>query len=101
MKEGSIVGALPASLLNEVANRFGFATIVQHTCSRLTTSSYQTSTKNIYIIWYYDTVANEVTNQNDTRMVVNKGLTTNRDKNHRLKPRGSNDTSLLLDCVDS
>ena len=46
-------------------------------------------------------VANEVTNQNDTRMVVNKGLITNRDKARGLKLKGSNDASPLLSFVDS
>ena len=40
MKERSIVGALPTTLLSEDTNRFWFTTVSDHTQSRLTTSSY-------------------------------------------------------------
>ena len=46
-------------------------------------------------------ISNEVTNQNDTRMIINKGLTASRDKNGGLKLRGGNESSPLLDSVDS
>ena len=101
MIEGSIIGAIPATLLNERANRFGFASIGDHVRSRLTASGYQTSTKDSYIAWCYDMISNEITNQNDTRMVVNKGLTASQDKKGNLQLRGGNQSSPLLDSVDS
>ena len=46
-------------------------------------------------------VSNEVTNQNDTRMIINKGLTARRDEYGDLKLGGGNESSPLLDSVDS
>ena len=46
-------------------------------------------------------VSNEVINQNDTRVVVNKGLTASRDKAGFLKLRGDNDTSPFSESVGS
>ena len=80
MKEGSIVGAIPATLMCEKATKLGFASLADHTRSRLTASGYQTSTKDSYICWCYDGVSNEVTNHSDTRMVVNIGLTASKDE---------------------
>ena len=73
----------------------------QHTRSRLTASGYQTSTKDSYICWCYDSVCNEATNHSDTRMVINKGLTASKEESSGLKLRGGNDTSPLLDAIDS
>ena len=75
MKEGSLVGAIPETLLSENTYRFGFASIPQHIWSSLTTSGYQTSTNDRYICWYYDSMTNLATNKRDTLMVVNKGIT--------------------------
>ena len=44
MKEGSLVGNIPATLIIENTYRFGFASLPQHIWSRLTTAGYQTST---------------------------------------------------------
>ena len=35
--EGKLVGALPATLLNENCSKFGFASIPEHTLSRMAT----------------------------------------------------------------
>ena len=101
MYEGSIVGAIPATLLNENASKYGFANIAQHTRCRLTSSGYQTSTNASYITWCYDAVCNEATNHSDTRMVINKGLTASKEESSGLKLRGGSNTSPLLDSIDS
>ena len=84
MKEGSLVGAIPAKLLSENTYRFGFASIPQHIWSILTTEGYQTSTNDRYICWSYESMTNIATNKYDTRMVVNKGLTASQDESSEL-----------------
>ena len=44
MKDNSVVGAIPASLLSELISSFGFSSLPDHIRSRLTSSSHQTST---------------------------------------------------------
>ena len=101
MREGSLVGAIPATLLNENTKKYGFATIPQHVRSRLTSAGYQTSTNDRYICWSYDMMTNLATNQHDTRMVVNRGLTASKNESSGLNLRGGGDESALLDGVDS
>ena len=101
MKEGSIIGAIPATLLTENIKLFGFTTIPQHIRSRLSSPSYQTSTNSNYISWSYDTLVNLATNKHDSRMVVNKGLTASKDESSGLSLRGGNESSALLDSIDS
>ena len=101
MKEKSLVGAIPASLLNDNTARHGFASLPQHVRSRLTASSYQTSTNNRYTAWSYDILTNLATNNHDTRMVVSKGLTASSDESGGLSLRGGNKESPLLDSIDS
>ena len=101
MREQSLIGAIPATLLNEKATQHGFASIPQHVRSRLTSSSFQTSTNNRYTAWSYDVVINHATNNHHTSMVVNKGLTASSQESSGLELRGGNKDSALLDCVDS
>ena len=88
MKEGSLVGAIPVTLLSENNYRFGFVSIPQHIWSRLTTAGYQTSTNDQYICWSYDSLTNLATNKHDTPMVVNKGLTSSQYESSGINLRG-------------
>ena len=101
MFEGALVGALPATLLNENCSKFGFASIPEHTRSRMTTPLNQSSTNERYISWCYDMLTNLDTNKHDTRMVLNKGLTASKDESSGLNLRGGSNESPLLDSVDS
>ena len=58
LRDWSLVGAIPATLLNENTKKIGFATIPQYARSRLTASGYQTSTNDCYICWSYDMMTN-------------------------------------------
>ena len=100
MKEGSLVGDIPATLLSENTYRFGFSSIPQHIWSRLTTAGYQTRTNDQYICWYYYSMNNLATNKHDTRMMVNKGLTEIQDDSSGLNLRRGSNKSPLLDAVD-
>jgi predicted GIY-YIG superfamily endonuclease len=96
----SIIGAIPSSLLNANARKDGFAPIQQHLRTRLTCPSSTTSTDPRYITHCYDVMANMAASQQDTRLVINRGLTVGKDKYGSLGVRGSNDSS-LLGSVDS
>ena len=101
MKEDSIIGAIPATLLNENINKYGFSPLPQHVRSRLTSPSCQTSTNKNYIRRSYDNMVNLATNKHDSRMILNNGLTASQEESSGLNLRGGNDTSPLLDAIDS
>ena len=97
---GSIAGAIPAPLLTESIKRYGFQSIQQHVRSRLTSSSCATSTDSRYIAFYYDKLTNLSINHQDTRIVLNRGLTAAGDESGGLGLRGKGD-SALLESIDS
>ena len=101
MTEKSLVGAIPATILNDKSGENGFASIPQHIRTRFTSSGFQTSTNNRYISWLYDMMTNLATNNHDTRIVVGKGLTASKDESGGLTLRGGNKESPLLDSIDS
>ena len=94
----SIVGALPAPLLTE-NNNFGFASLMEHTRSRLTSAFSNTSSNVIYASMEYDKACNAVANSEDTRVMIRRGVTVNQESGD-LGLRGSGDSS-LLDSFDS
>ena len=101
MFQKSLVGTIPATILSDKTTKHGFASIPQHIRSRVTSSSVQTSTNNRYTAWAYDMVINLATNNHDTRMVINKGLTASKNESEGLSLRGGNKDSALLDSIDS
>ena len=96
----SIVGAIPSSLMNDSIKQDGFATIQQHIRTRLTCPSTTTSTDPRYISYCFDVMSNLSATYNDTRMVMNRGLTVVDDKYGGLGVRGREDSS-FLGSVDS
>ena len=101
-KDGIVCGAIPTPLLSEKTKQFGFQTIPQHVRSRLTTSSSSTSTDPRYIAFCYDKLTNLCINHQDTRIILNRGLTSTNDDLGGLGLRGGNsDNHALLDSIDS
>ena len=96
----SLVGSIPAPLLTESIKQEGFASIQEHVRTRLTTPCSATSTDPRYISHCYDMMVNLSANHNDTRITMNRGLTTADDKYGGLGLRGKGD-SALLDSIDS
>ena len=91
----SIVGCLPASLLTE--NKFNprFASLQSHVRTRLTNPSSATSTDSRYCAHCYDMLTNISANHEDTRLILNRGLTVGDDRSGGLCVRGQKDHSLL------
>jgi predicted GIY-YIG superfamily endonuclease len=96
----SIIGCLPAPLLTESSNGSRFASIQSHVRSRLTNSSCSTSTDARYCAHCYDMLTNASANHEDTRLILNRGLTIGNDKTGGLGLRGKGDSS-LLESVDN
>ena len=96
----SIAGAIPSSLLNEFMSKEGFAPIQQHVRTRLTSPSNAMNSDPRYISHCYDVMANMAATHNDTRLVINRGLTVGEDKYGSLEVRGNSD-STILGSVDS
>jgi predicted GIY-YIG superfamily endonuclease len=91
----SIIGAIPSSLLSENTSKFGFASIPTHVRSRLTSSSSSTSSDYQYTSYCYDKLTNLSANHEDTRLVIQRGLTVGDDKKGGLGLRGKGDCGLL------
>eukprot|EP00957_Ditylum_brightwellii_P174550 13290711-Ditylum_brightwellii.AAC.1 len=97
---GSISGIIPSSLLVEKISSYGFATVAQHVQSRLASSSIATSTDQQYIVYCYDMLTKLAVNHSDTHIVLDQGLTANKNQSGDLGVRGVND-SALLESIDS
>ena len=77
--DGGIIGALPAPILSE-SNKYGFVSIQHHIRSRLSFSSHSTSFDPRYIAFSYDALTHLSVNHQDTRIVLNRGLTASSDE---------------------
>jgi hypothetical protein len=96
----SILGAIPFSLMSAGTYRFGFEEIPKQIRSNMTTPHTSTSSNRRYISLCYDIAVNLSANREDTRCILNHGLTVAQDKVGGLGIRGKDD-STLLDEVDS
>ena len=99
-KDGSIIGAIPAPMLFETTSRYSLCSLPEHIRSRLTVSTYSTSTDPRYISYSYDTLTNLTVNHCDRRIIMNRGLPASSDESSGLGVRGIND-SALLESIDS
>ena len=97
-KSGSVLGALPSALLFEDITTFCSESIKHHTRNRLTVPVRNTSSNPQYITCPYNHITNSTTTHSDTCNVLNRGLTTN--ENRDLGLRDMNDTS-LQSSIDS
>ena len=96
----SIVGCIPVPLLTESDEKSRFSLIQSHVRSRLTNPSSSTSTDPRYCAHCYDMLTNLSANHEDTRLILNRGLTVGEDKTGGLGLRGKGD-SALLESVDN
>ena len=100
--DGVISGGIPSPLLTEFINQFGFQPLPQHIRSRLTSCSFTTGTDPRYISFSYDTMTNLAVNHEDSRIVLHRGLTVDKDSDIGLGVRGKkNGDSSLLESIDS
>ena len=95
-----IVGAMPSSLTNKGIVQDRFATIQQHIRTRLTNNFSSKSIDPRYVSYCFDVMSNLSATYNDTRMIMNRGLTAADDKHSGLGVRGKGDSS-FLGSVDS
>ena len=77
----SILGCIPAPLLSDSIESYGFASIRSHIKNRVTNVSSSTSTNTNYISHCYDMLNNIAANREDTMVILNRGLTV--DKNSK------------------
>lgn len=96
----SIAGAIPSPLLSSCIGQFGFASIPSHARSRLTNASCATSTDYRYVAFLYDMLVNLAANHEDTRLVLQRGLTVGEDRTGGLGLRGKSD-SCMSESLDS
>ena len=74
--------------------------IAQHVKSRLTSAGCTTSSDPRYITFAYDMLTNLAATHEDTRLVLQRGLTVSEDNANRLTVRGKGD-SALMESFDS
>ena len=96
----AVVGCLPVPLLIDERFNKRFASIQDHIRSRVTNPGVATSTDSRYISHCYDVLTNVAANHEDTRLILNRGLTVNDDKFGGLCVRGKKDSS-LTGSIDS
>ena len=96
----AIVGCLPVPLLSDDMFNHRFGTIQSHIRSRLTNPGCASSTDSRYISHCYDVMTNVAANHEDTRLILNRGLTVGDDKYGGLCVRGKSDNS-LMSSIDS
>ena len=82
--DGSISGSIPSKLLNGQKNLHRFASIDDHIQSQLTSPSYATSSNPSYISFCYDILTNLTLEHQDTRLVLNRGLTVDGTLKHKI-----------------
>ena len=94
-RSGTIVGAIPSSLLTENTKRDGFRIIAQNVRSRLSTCTFASDAYPIYQVYFFYIVSNICATHNNTRMVINRGLVVGSDAvGGGLGVRCKNDTAL-------
>ena len=94
-KDGSICGAIPCSLFTGIKSDHGFASIQDHVKSRLTNPSSTTSTSPSYISYCYDKITNLTLNHQDSRIILNRGLTVDKEERNGIGVRGKSDSTLF------
>ena len=97
-ESGSILGALPSTLLSKNTTTLGFESIKHHTRNRLTACFINTSSNPRYIAYLYNQIVNLATTRSDKRIVLNRGLIINESGDLGL--RSMNDSS-LQSSIDS
>ena len=96
---GSIAGILSSFLLSANNSTHGFAPVDHHLRSSLTNPGVATSTNPKYIAFCYDTLTNLTLNKEDSRIILNRGLTVSPD-GLGIVLRSKKD-SRLADSIDS
>ena len=96
----AVVGCLPVPLLIDERFNKRFGSIQDHIRSRVTNPGVATSTDSRYIAHCYDVLSNVAANHEDTRLILNRGLTVKDDKFGGLCVRGKKDSS-LTGSIDS
>ena len=76
---GSIAGVLPSSLLTANNSTHGFAPVDRHIRSSFTNLGVATSSNSKYIALWYNTLTNLTLNNEDSRIIWNRGLTVSPD----------------------
>ena len=90
-----ILGCIPAPFLSESIESQGFASIRSHIKCRVTNVSSSTRTNTNYISHCYDMLNNIAANREDTRVILNRGLTVDENSKSGLGLRGKGDSSLI------
>ena len=91
----SILGCIPDSLLAESIQSTSFASIHSHIKCRLTNPSSSTSRNTNYIAHAYDMLTNITANHEDSRIILNRGLTVDENSKSGLGLRGKGDSALI------
>ena len=97
--DGSISGSIPSKLLNGQKNLHRFASIDDHIQSQLTSPSYATSTNPSYKFFCHNILTNLTLNHQDTRLVLNRGLTDDETSKRKLGSRCKGE-SVLSQSID-
>ena len=93
---GSICGSIPSFLFNGIKSIHVFSHMHDHVKSRLTSVSIATSTNPTYASYCYDKLNNLSLNHEDTRIMLNIGLTVDPESANVILVRCNNNYSLFV-----
>ena len=99
-EDGAGGGSIPTFLLTASTQLHGMASVSDHIQCRLTSVSNSTSTNLAYISYEYDSLSNLTLNHEDTRIVLNHGLTVDSNAANNIGVRCKHDAS-LFESIDS
>ena len=102
-QEHVILGAIPSAIMCEATTTLGFHGLPSHVRTRLTVPFSCTSTDYRACVFYHDSLANLCATRNDTRLIVDRGLTVDDKTQLGLRVRGgsSSGQNALLGSIDS
>ena len=95
-----IIGSIHSSLSTGIKSIHGFSNIHYHVKSILTSVSIATITNPNYASYCYDKLTNLYLNHEDTRIVLNKGLTVDPKSSNGIGVICNNDSS-IFESIDS
>ena len=99
--DGSLLGAIPSSLLSDAGPQHGIAYVRDHITNRILLPSSTSSTDPRYVSYIYDMAVNFTICNLDTRLILNRGLDVRKGAKNSNLSNNNNNGSLLTDSIDS
>ena len=101
LDDGSLLGAIPSSLLTHAGSQHGIASARDHITNRISLPSSTSSTDPRYLCYVYDMATNLTMCNLDTRLILNRGLNVGKGGRNTHLSNSNSNGSHLTDSIDS